>query len=584
MRRCSRIVFLSLVLGVLRPAAAAEPGNRPGPARPEKRADTLFTNGNVYTGNPRQPRAQAIAVAGDRIVFVGSNQEGQAFSGPGARVVDLAGRTVVPGLADAHVHLAGVGQREMSLNLEGTQSLKEMLDRLAARVAQARPGAWVTGRGWIETFWTPPVFPTRWDLDKVSPRNPVYISRADGHGGVANSAALARAGITRGTASPFGGEIVKDPKTGEPSGMLVDAAQPLVTRKIPPPTPAEEAEALVVGARRMVALGWTQAQIAGNSWAEVELLRRLYREKKIKLRIYDAIRGPGRDADVLLDKGASVGELGGRLTVRTIKVSIDGALGSRGAALLAPYADGEGVGLLTQKEEVLRPLFEKALRRGIQLEVHAIGDRANRVILDLYQQAFAAVPPNQRAVAEPRWRVEHAQILRPDDVPRFAENKVIASMQPSHAISDLHFAPRRLGVARLEAAYAWRRLLASGATIAGGSDAPVERGEPLIELYAAVARKDLKGQSGEGWHPEQAVSRQQALDMFTRGAAYAAFEEDRRGTIEVGKLADLTVFASDVLAVPEAEILRSSCAMTIIGGEVVFEAKPPESAAGRPGR
>jgi predicted amidohydrolase YtcJ len=562
MRRSCCVFLPCVVLGLLRPAAA----------EPPRKADVVFTGGNIYTGNPRQPRANAVAVSGDRIVFVGSSGDGQAFAAGGARVIDLAGRTVVPGLADAHVHLSGIGQREMSLNLEGTQSLAELLERVKARVARARPGAWVTGRGWIETFWTPPVFPTRADLDKVSPRNPVYITRADGHGGVANSAALARAEITRTSASPFGGEIVKDPKTGEPTGMLVDAAQPLVTSQIPAPTPEEEAEALLLGARRMVALGWTQVQIAGNSWAEVELLRRLYREKKISLRIYDAIRGPGRDADALVEKGASVGEFGGRLTVRTIKVSIDGALGSRGAALLAPYADAEGVGLLTQKEEVLQSLFKAALRRGIQLEVHAIGDRANRVVLDLYQQAFAAVPPKQRAVADPRWRVEHAQILHAEDLPRFARQKVIASMQPSHAISDLHFAPRRLGLERLGGAYAWQRLLRSGAIIAGGSDAPVERGEPLIELYAAVARKDLRGQRAAGWHPEEAVSRQQALDMFTRGAAYAAFEEDRRGTIEVGKLADMTVFSTDIMQVPEAEILRSTCAMTIIGGEVVFDA------------
>ncbi len=547
-------------------------------------ADVLFTNGKVYTGNPRQPRAEAVAVQGDRIVFVGSSQDARSFARAGTRVVDLAGQTMVPGLADAHVHLAGVGQRELSLDLEGTRSLAELLERVRTRVARARPGQWVTGRGWIETFWTPPVFPTRADLDKVAPRNPVYITRADGHAGVASSAALARAGITAASASPFGGEIVKDGKSGAPTGMLVDAAQALVTRLVPPPTPEEETEALLVGARRLISLGWTQAQIAGNSWAEVEQLRRLYREKKLALRVYAAIRGPGRDADLLLDRGPSVGELGGRLTVRTIKVSIDGALGSRGAALLAPYADAGGVGLLTQKEEVLKPLFEKALRRGIQLEVHAIGDRANQVILDLYQQAFAAVPPAQRAVAAPRWRVEHAQILRDEDIPRFARLQVIASMQPSHAISDLHFAPRRLGLARLEGAYAWQRLLRAGAVLAGGSDAPVERGEPLIELYAAVTRKDLRGGSGEGWHLEQAVSREQALGLFTRGAAFAAFEEDRRGSIEAGKLADLTVFATDIMTVPAADLLRSSCTMTVIGGQIAHEVPParPAGAARAP--
>ncbi len=561
-RTLALLVSLVVLLSVVAPAGAA-----PG-------ADVVFINGIVHTGNPAQPRAEAIAVRGDRIVFVGSNAEAKKVAG-GARVVDLGGGTALPGLADAHVHLSGVGEREMSLNLEGSASLDELLARVKARVAGARPGAWITGRGWLETFWKPPVFPTRQDLDKVAPKNPVYITRADGHGGVANSAALAIAGIDRSTASPFGGEILKDKKTGEPAGMLLDAAQALVTRHVPAPTSEEQDQALILGARRMLSLGWTQGQIAGNSWAEVERLRRLYRAGKIKLRIYDAIRGPSADADALVKKGASVDELGGRLTVRTIKVTIDGALGSRGAALLAPYSDADGTGLITQKREVLRPLFEAALRRGIQLEVHAIGDRANREILDLYEQAFAAVPPAQRAVAEPRWRVEHAQIVSPEDLPRFARLKVIASMQPSHAIGDLHFAPRRLGLARLDGAYAWQTLLKSGAALAGGTDAPVERGEPLIELYAAVARRDLKGNRGEGWHAEQVLTRPQALEMFTRGAAYAAFQEQQRGSLEVGKLADLSVFATDVMSVPEPEILKSRCILTVVGGEIVHDARRP---------
>jgi predicted amidohydrolase YtcJ len=565
MASMSRVhTVLALVLAVC--GAAEVAGAAPS-------ADLLFTNGKVYTGSARNPRAQAVAVKGDRIVFVGSSAEAKALAGADTKVIDLAGATALPGLADAHVHLAGVGEREMSLNLEGSESLADLLGRVKARVAGARPGAWITGRGWLETHWKPPVFPTRGDLDKVAPRNPVYISRADGHGGVANSAALALAGIDRNTASPFGGEILKDKKTGEPTGTLLDAAQPLVLRHVPPPTPAQQDEALLLGARRMLSLGWTQAQIAGNSWAEVERLRRLYRDGKMKLRIYDAIRGPGADADALVNKGPSIDEFGGRFTVRTIKVTIDGALGSRGAALLAPYADAEGKGLIIQKDEVLRPLFEGALRKGIQLEVHAIGDHANRKILDLYQQAFAAVPPAQRAIADPRWRIEHAQIVDPQDLPRFARLKVIASMQPSHAIGDLHFAPRRLGVARLEGAYAWQSLLRTGAVIAGGTDAPVERGEPLIELYAAVARRDLRGNRGDGWHPEQALARPQALEIFTRGAAYAAFQEQSRGSLEVGKLADLTVFSADVMTVPAAEIPKARCLLTVVAGEIVHDAR-----------
>jgi predicted amidohydrolase YtcJ len=259
-------------------------------------------------------------------------------------------------------------------------------------------------------------------------------------------------------------------------------------------------------------------------------------------------------------------------TQRTIKVIFDGALGSRGAALLKPYSDAPNTsGYLTEKEEDLRPMFKDALRRGIQVETHAIGDRANRVILDLYEQAFKAVPPEQRKIREPRWRVEHAQILDPGDLPRFAKLGVIPSMQPSHAISDLFFAPARLGMERLAGAYAWQSLIKSGCIIPGGSDAPVERGEPMIEFYAAVARKSVKGFSGEGWHPEQAVSREQALKMFTLWPAYVAFEENDKGSIEVGKLADFTVLSADIMKLPESEILNTRAEMTVIGGEILYQ-------------
>jgi predicted amidohydrolase YtcJ len=258
-------------------------------------------------------------------------------------------------------------------------------------------------------------------------------------------------------------------------------------------------------------------------------------------------------------------------TTRTIKVVFDGSLGSRSAALLHPYSDAETSGFLTQKEADLSPMFEQALRRGIQVETHAIGDRANRIILDLYERAFRAVPSAERKIREPRWRVEHAQILTREDLPRFAKLGVIPSMQPSHAISDLFFAPKRLGMERLRGAYAWQSLIKSGAVIAGGSDAPVERGEPMIEFYAAVARKSLKGETGEGWHPEQAVTRQQALKMFTSWPAYAAFEEDDKGSIAVGKLADFTILSKDIMQISEPEILTTKCVMTVIGGEIVSQ-------------
>jgi predicted amidohydrolase YtcJ len=534
--------------------------------------DVVFLSGNIYTANDKQPRAEAIAVTGDRISFVGKTADARKLARETTRLVDLRGRTVLPGLTDAHCHIFGIGEREMHLNLEGTNSREEFLAKVKERVAQTEPGKWVTGRGWIETFWNPPQFPTAADLDAIAPEHPVFLTRADGHAAVANSAALRIAGITADTPSPFGGEILKDKAGGAPTGMLLDHAQELVEKHIPAPTRADKEQALLLGAKRSVELGWCQVQNAGSSLEETAVMRSLYESGRLKLRIYNAVSGPGEPADRLLNEGAVVGAYGGRFTQRAIKFYADGALGSRGAALLEKYADADTSGFFTNKPESLRPAYEQALRRGIQVETHAIGDRANRLVLDLYEQVFKAVPAAERKVAEPRWRIEHAQVISPQDIPRFGKLKVIPSMQPSHAISDLFFAPSRLGKERLGGAYAWQSLIKAGAIIPGGSDAPVERGEPMIEFYAAVARKSLKGESKEGWHPEQAVTREQALKMFTVWPAYAAFEEKERGSIETGKLADLTVLSADVMKIPEAEILKTRCEVTVIGGETVFEA------------
>lgn len=544
----------------------------PAPPTVQSAADIVFKNGNVYTANDKGPNAQAIAVKDDRIVFVGTDAEVQKFVGANTRVVDLHGNTVLPGFTDSHQHLSGVGFREMTLNLEGSSSLEDLQARVKARVEQAKPGEWITGRGWIETHWQPPVFPTRWDLDKVAPNNPVILGRADGHGAVVNSAALELAGVDKNTPNPFGGEISKDKESGEPNGMLLDAAQGLVRGKVPPTTAEDAERAVVLGAKRDVSLGWTQVQDAGGSFAEVEIFKKLYEAGTIKLRIYKAVYGPGPNATRLLNEGPTIGAFENRLTVRSIKVVSDGALGSRGAALLGPYSDApDTAGFLTVKTEDLRPMLVEALRKGIQVETHAIGDRANRFILDEYETALKAVPPAERKIADPRWRVEHAQIVNPADIPRFARMKIIPSMQPSHAIGDLFFAPSRLGIARLKGAYAWESFIKSGIVVPGGSDAPVERGEPMIEFYAAVARKDQKGFSSEGWHLEEAVTRDQALKMFTIWPAYAAFEEKLRGTIEVGKLADLTILSADIMTIPAPEILTTRCVMTVINGEVVYE-------------
>ena len=530
--------------------------------------DLLFVHGNIHTGTA-PARAEAIAVRDGRIVFVGDNREVEKFRAGAKRIIDLGGRTMVPGLNDAHMHLPGVSFRELEFNLEGTAGIPDLRAKLQARVAQAGPKKWILGRGWIETHWTPAAFPCATDLDDISPDNPVVLKRADGHAVVINSVALKLAGIDRSTPNPSGGEILRDPQTGEATGMLVDQAMRLIDRLVPAPTASETAQALVVGAEREVSLGWTGVQNAGYSFAEAEITRRLVAEGKIKLRIYDAVSGPGPAAEKLFAAGPIIGETNGRYTRRTVKLYIDGALGSRGAALLEPYADYPSSGLLMNFAEVLRPFLAEALRRGIQVETHAIGDRGNRLMLDLYAEAFGAV----RTATDPRWRIEHAQILSPADIPRFAALGVIASMQPSHAIGDLYFAPARLGSARLAGAYAWQSLLQSGAMVTAGSDAPVERGEPMIEFYAAVARRSLDGFANADWHLEQRMTREQALRALTLSAAYASFQEKERGTIEVGKWADFTVLSADIMQIPESEILRTRCLMTIVGGEVIYEAK-----------
>jgi predicted amidohydrolase YtcJ len=532
--------------------------------------DLVLTNGNIYTVEDKQPKAQAVAVKGDRIIFVGSNEDAKKFHA--VKVVDLHGHTVVPGLTDSHCHIFGIGEREMRLNLEGTNTREDFLAKVKERVAQTERDKWITGRGWIETFWKPPRFPTREDLDSVAADHPLFLTRADGHASVANSAALKTAKIDKNTPNPFGGEILKDKTTGEPTGMLLDNAQDLVAKHVPKPTEAEREQALLRGIDREIGLGWCEIQNAGSHKEDIGVIRNAFEAGKIKIRFINAVYGPGEDAQRFLREGPIVNAYDHHFTQRTIKVIFDGALGSRGAALLKPYSDAPDTsGFLTEKPEELKPMFEEALRRGLQVETHAIGDRANRLILDLYQAAFKAVPPNERKIAQPRWRIEHAQIVDLADLPRFAKLGVIPSMQPSHAISDLFFAASRLGMDRLGGAYAWQSFLKSGAIIPGGSDAPVERGEPMIEFYAAVARKSIKGESSEGWHPEQAVSREQALKMFTIWPAYAAFEENDKGSIEVGKLADFTVLSNDIMKIPEPEILKTHCVMTIIGGEIEFE-------------
>jgi predicted amidohydrolase YtcJ len=531
----------------------------------------LLHGGTIYTGNHAQPTAEAVLVVGSRIAYVGDEAGARLRLPDAAKVVDLAGRTMLPGLTDSHAHLADIGDRELGFDLTGVESVAAMKRRLAERAA-ADASPWIVGANWIESKWKPAVFPSRADLDTVVSDRPVVLSRVDGHAVVVNSKALEAAGITRATPDPPGGQILRDPKSGDATGMLVDNAMDLVWKLVPPITDEALARNLEAGAAAYVRLGWTGMQYAGTTWREVEQLCRLYGSGRMKLRVYVAIRGPGEDAEKLLATGQGYKSCDPRLTVRAIKLFMDGALGSRGAALEAPYSDApDSHGLyVTPPEEILR-ISTAALKRGIQVETHAIGDRGNRVVLDQYEKAFAAVPAADRPVADPRFRIEHAQVVAAADMPRFAKLGVIASMQTSHAISDMLFAPARLGPDRIAGAYAWRSMLNAGARLAGGTDAPVEAGDPRVEFYAAVARRTLEGFAGPDWGLDQRLTREEALALLTSGSAYAAFEEKERGSIEPGKLADFSVFSADWMKVPEADIPRSQAVMTVIGGEIAWQ-------------
>jgi len=535
-----------------------------------KSADVVLINSTIYTLNDSAPNAQAVAFLGDTLVFVGSNALSKEYQCNDAKVIDLKGSYVYPGFVDSHAHLKGIGHRENSLNLQGIDSLKEMLTTVEIFSNGIQPGEWVVGRGWIEKVWPEKRFPTRYELDRFSSDKPVILERADGHAVVVNSLALELAGISSESNDPHGGRIEKD-KNGEPTGMLIDKATSLVEKLIPKTTKQEDKRDLKAGIDRNVSLGWTQVQIAGGTFSDIEILEEIKKEGNLLQRVYFAVSS-GEPAETLLRLGPKL-DPENMLTVRGIKLYADGALGSRGAALLEKYEDQDTTGLLIFTKEETLPVLEEALKKGIQIQTHAIGDKGNRITLDWYQEAFNSIVDEERKVIDPRWRIEHSQIITKEDQIRFRDMEIIASMQPSHAIGDLHFAPSRLGMQRVGNGYVWRNLIDLGVVVAGGSDAPVEIGDPRIEFYAAVARKDLDGFYDKGWHLEQAVTREEALKMFTIWPAFAAFQEDINGTIEVGKLADLTIFSKDIMKVPEEEILEAQVIMTIVNGKIVFEGK-----------
>lgn len=537
------------------------------PAAP---ADRVFWGGPIWTDDDARPRVEAVAVRDGRVVFAGTRAQAQAMVGPKTEVVDLKGAAMFPGFTDAHAHLREIGQREMTLNLEGSASLAEAMQRLKARVAAAKPGEFIEGRGWIETHWPEGRFPTRQDLDAVAPDNPVILGRADGHALVANSAALKLADIDRDTKVPFGGQILKD-AAGEPTGMLVDAAMSLIDRILPAETDARKAEEYRAAFKVYSAYGWTGLHYMSVPYDETLMLEDFARKGELPLRVYDAVTPEGARR---LIEGGPREAADGRVITRTLKFYMDGALGSRGAALLAPYSDDpKNVGFLQMKEADVLPVWEAALKAGIQVTTHAIGDRGNREVLNWYEDAFKAVPPAQRKVNPPRWRVEHAQIVNPADIPRFAKLGVIPSMQASHAIGDFYFAPKRLGEARLKGAYAWKSFIDSGSIVPGGTDAPVERGDPRIEFYAAITRHSLDGFQGPDWHPEEAVDRATALKMYTLWPAYASFREKELGKIAPGYRADFSVFSVDFMTADPKDILKAKTMMTVLDGKPAYRAE-----------
>jgi hypothetical protein len=529
--------------------------------------ELLIRGGTIYTGLAQQPTAEVVLVQDGRIAYVGPASGLPEIDY--AETLDLQGATMFPGFTDGHAHLDGIGWRELTLNLEGSLSVAEAMARLSAW-AEAHPEGPIIGRGWIETHWPEARFLTAADLDAAAPGRVVLLGRADGHAVVASTPALLAAGIDASTVAPSGGEILKGPD-GSPTGLLVDAAEQLVAGLMPQADPAALRAAYRAGFRVEAAYGWTGVHFMSAPWRDIPLLEAMAEAGEAPVRIYNSVTPDGAAA---LIAGGPRSVADGRIITRAVKYYADGALGSRGAALFEPYADRpDTTGLMQITGDQIIPLYEAALRGGIQIATHAIGDRGNAWVAEWYQQALNAVPAADRPHgADVRWRIEHAQILRPSDYHWFKDLPIIASMQPSHAIGDFHFAPARLGDAWLDGAYAWHSLVDKGVIVVGGSDAPVERGSPLIEFYAAVARADLEGFQGPDWRPGEAVDRATALKMFTLWPAYASFREDELGTIEVGKRADFTAFSVDLMTAPVAEIPNGHATLTIVDGVVVHRA------------
>ena len=529
-------------------------------------AELLLENATVYASAEAKPQKLAIVTRDGKIAFVGEAERARRLAGS-ARRVDLSGAFVFPGWADAHGHLLGLGNSLEVAQLRGAADSAEAARRIAELASKLPAGAWVEGRGWDQNLWPGKSFPDARDLDAVIADRPVVARRVDGHAAWLNSRALAMARIGKETADPPGGRIVRR-ADGTPSGVLVDNAMEVLERVVPAATPEDFARRIRAAARACVAVGLTQVQDAsGYSPENVAALERLAARHELPLRVYATVSPEPASLDGFFRKGVRVGEGSDFLTVRAIKAYADGALGSRGAALLADYSDEPGQrGLLVTPPERLESVAREAREKGWQLWIHAIGDRGNRVALD----AFRKAAPSKGNATRPR--VEHAQVIAPEDLPRFGREGVIASMQPTHATSDMPWAEARVGPERAKGAYSWQSLKNGGARLAGGSDFPVESENPLLGFYAAITRQDLRGGPTGGWRSSEKLTRREALALFTSDAAWAAFEEKSRGKIAPGFAADLTVFRSDPMTAPESEIPRIATVMTIVNGRIV---QPP---------
>ena len=564
-----------------------------------QRADMLIVNAKVYTVDNESSVAEAIAIRGNRIAAVGTTADlKKRFESE--NVLDAGGKTIVPGFIDSHGHVSGLGSSLVELNLVGTTSVQQIAEMVAKKSSKAKPGAWIRGRGWDQNIWPSKTkekpFPVSTMLDKDSPDNPVVLFRVDGHAAWVNSRALAIVETGNGTNAPLtdveGGHVVRDNR-GKPTGIFVDKAVGEVMRNVPPYTRGEIRQSLSLALQECLSFGLTSVHDMGIDEEDYSVYQELLQDNELPIRVYAAIGGDGELWQKFLLTGPVVDRIRHRLTVRAIKMYIDGALGSRGAALIEPYSDDPGNrGLTINSLEALRMVTSEALAHGFQVCTHAIGDRGNDIVLNAYEQALQQNPSLAR---DARLRVEHAQILEPSDIPRFRKLGVIPSMQPTHCTSDMYWAQARLGPVRIRGAYAWRSLLNDGNIIPGGSDFPVESPNPLLGFYAAITRQDKNGipRNAEdvlrsfqlsadgirdssvfrnGWYADQKMTREEALLAFTAWGAYAEFAERDKGTIEKGKLADLVILSKDIMKIPAPEILSTEVLKTIVGGKVVYSA------------